>query len=124
ILALVAVRIVWRQFHPPPPEPPLPRGLAWLARANHWLLYAVFVLMPVSGYLLSAEGDYPVRLYFLLEIPPLPRSETVTAIGRTVHLTGQWAVYALVVLHVAATVWHVAIRRDGTLARMLPRQEG
>jgi cytochrome b561 len=26
------------------------------------------------------------------------------------------------VLHVLGTVWHVAVRRDGTLGRMLPPQ--
>jgi cytochrome b561 len=31
-------------------------------------------------------------------------------------------VYGLIVLHVAATVWHVAVRRDGMLERMLPPQ--
>ena len=38
------------------------------------------------------------------------------------HLAGQWAVYALVLLHVAATAWHVAVRRDGLLSRMVPAQ--
>ena len=38
------------------------------------------------------------------------------------YVAGQFAVYGLVLLHVAAVVWHVAIRRDGTLERMLPEQ--
>jgi cytochrome b561 len=39
-----------------------------------------------------------------------------------VHLAGQYALYALVGLHVLAAVWHVATRRDAVLERMLPPQ--
>ncbi len=42
----------------------------------------------------------------------------------SVHLLGQWAVYALIILHVVATAWHVGWRRDGVLDRMLPAQDG
>ena len=39
-------------------------------------------------------------------------------------MTGQWFVYALIVLHLVATAWHAAMRRDGVLNRMLPAQHG
>jgi cytochrome b561 len=32
-----------------------------------------------------------------------------------------WFVYAAVALHIAATLWHAVVMRDGTLARMWPR---
>jgi hypothetical protein len=32
--------------------------------------------------------------------------------------------YALVLLHIGATGWHVAVRRDGVPFRMLPEQNG
>ena len=35
---------------------------------------------------------------------------------------GQWLVYALILLHVLGTAWHVDVRRDGALDRMLPQQ--
>lgn len=42
----------------------------------------------------------------------------------TAHLAvGQWAVYALALLRIAATAWHVAVWRDGVLARMLSAQK-
>src|ERR1700733_10214720 len=43
--------------------------------------------------------------------------------AKVLHLLGQWGVYTLVGLHVGATVWHVAIRRDGLLDRMIPPQD-
>ncbi len=38
------------------------------------------------------------------------------------HLAGQFVVYALVAVHVAAALMHALIRRDGVFERMLPRR--
>lgn len=123
ILAVTAIRLIWRARHPPPPSG---RWGAWEAAAaalSHWLLYLVLLAMPASGYLMSAGHARRIPFFGLVDIPLLvPADETVYSIGHTVHILGQWAVYGLVLLHVAATVWHIAIRRDGTLDRMLPEQ--
>jgi cytochrome b561 len=125
ILTLVAVRLVWRATHP---APKLPGRMArWeqaAAFASHWLLYLILVGMPVSGYLLSAAGGNPVSYFGLFTLPGLSQSEELRQVALWTHVvTGQWAVYLLVVLHLIATVWHVAVRRDGVLDRMLPMQE-
>ncbi len=125
ILALVAVRLAWRAAHPAPPLPPdMARWERASAFASHWLLYLILVGMPVSGYILSAAGGHPVRYFGLFTVPGLPENKALAHAGVWVHVvTGQWLVYALIVLHVAATVWHVAVRRDGVLDRMLPAQD-
>ena len=125
ILALVAVRLAWRAAHP---APPLPGKMAqWerrMAFASHWLLYAILIGMPVSGYLLSASGGNPVSYFGLFALPSLPKDPAVSDTARWVHAAvGQWLVYALIVLHLVATAWHAAIRRDGVLDRMLPEQK-
>ncbi len=125
ILALVAVRLAWRAANPAPPLPP--RMAAWergLARVSHWLLYAILLVMPISGYLLSSAGGHTVSYFWLFDVPDVPRSNDVARVAVQVHLLGQWAVYALFVLHVLGTAWHVAVRRDGALDRMLPAQDG
>ncbi|MGF6231629.1 cytochrome b561 [Inquilinus ginsengisoli] len=123
ILGLTAVRLVWRAIHPPPPAA---RWAAWeaaAAMASHWLLYLVLLAMPISGYLMSAGRGRAIPYFGLFEVPLLtPATDAIWRIGSTVHSVGQWALYALVALHIAAAVWHVAIRRDGTLDRMLPEQ--
>jgi cytochrome b561 len=43
--------------------------------------------------------------------------------GDFMSAVGQWAVYALILLHVGATARHAAVRRDGVLNRMLPPQD-
>ncbi len=124
VLALVAVRLVWRALHP---APPLPERMArWeraMATASHWMLYLILVGMPVSGYVLSATGTVGVPYFDLFSLPTLPKNQAVNDAARWVHAAvGQWLVYALIVLHVVATAWHAAVRRDGVLDRMLPEQ--
>ena len=124
ILALSVLRLVWRASHPAPPLPPsMARAEAFLARASHGALYVMIFAMPVSGYLLSAAGGHPVSYFGLFEVPTLvPQNPQLAHAGLVIHNLGQWAVYALVVLHVAATAFHLVVRRDGVLDRMLPDQ--
>ncbi|MGU3538462.1 cytochrome b [Methylobacterium sp. A54F] len=122
ILALVVLRLAWRATHPAPPDPATPRALNLLARANHWLLYAILLVMPASGYLLSAYGGRGTPYFWLFTVPGFTKDEALHELFERVHVVGQWAVYALVVLHVAGTLWHLVIRRDGVHERMLPTQ--
>lgn len=124
ILAVVVIRIVWRMISPAPADPKTPKALELIARVNHWLLYAIFLIMPVSGYLLSAFGGRATPYFWLFTIPGLEKNESLHHAFETVHVIGQWAVYLLVILHIAGTAWHLVIRRDGILERMLPVQDG
>jgi cytochrome b561 len=125
IVMLVAVRIAWRAKHP---VPPLEAGLArWekaAAKGSHWMLYVVLVGMPISGYLLDAAGGYSISYFGLFSIPLLPKSPALSGAATWVHVAvGQWLVYTLIFLHVAASIWHISVRRDGVLDRMLPTQQ-
>ncbi len=123
ILAVVAVRLAWRAAHPPPPLPGGPStAMELVGRLTHWLLYALLLLMPVSGYLQSGNGR-PVSYLGLFDLPALPENKGLGETAQTAHLLGQWGIYALVALHVLSTVWHVAVRRDGLLGRMIPPQD-
>ena len=59
----------------------------------------------------------------MFELPGFPENKAVDDVAEIMHLAGQWGIYALVGLHVLATAWHMAIRRDGLLSRMLPAQD-
>ena len=124
ILVLVAVRLAWRIARPPPR---LPGTLAaWeraAAAASHVLLYVILLGMPLSGYVMSATGRHPVTYFDLFTLPSLGQHKAVSSAAYWIHVvTGQWLVYALIALHLTATAYHVAIRRDGVLERMLPAQ--
>jgi cytochrome b561 len=56
-------------------------------------------------------------------VPAPPKNPAVREAADWAHVAiGQWLVYALILLHLGATLWHVAARRDGVLDRMLPAQ--
>ncbi len=120
IFGIVAIRILWRTFSPPL-KAVEPHGVAVLANINHWLLYAIFLYMPVTGFLLSAFNGNSLPYFYLFSIPGFEKNRSIQEIFDTAHLIGQWAVYFLIGLHVLATIWHAA-QRDGVLDRMLPRK--
>jgi cytochrome b561 len=126
VLALVAARLIWRAIYP---APPLPGSLARWERASamcsHWLLYLIMIGMPLSGYLFSAWGGHGVTYFGLLTLPGLAKNDTLQRVAFLAHVAiGQWLTYALILLHIGATGWHIAVRRDGVLLRMLPEQNG
>ena len=122
IWLLIAVRLAWRFTHPAPPAGrAMPRWLDVVGHINHWLMYLVLFAMPISGYVMSAMGKHGVQ-FWGLPLPSLPHVDAIAKLAALGHSTAQWALYALVLLHVAATAYHVAVRRDGLLQRMIPAQ--
>jgi len=124
IFALVVLRILWRIMNPAPKlDGRVAPWEAWTARINHVLLYAILIVMPVSGFILSSASGHPVLFFGLFTLPGLPDNKPLAQAAVAVHNTTQWVVYAVILLHLAGTTWHVAFRRDRTLERMLPPQE-
>ena len=122
IWLLIALRLTWRLTHPAPKAgPEMPRALDVAGRATHWLMYLILFAMPISGYVESAMGSHGVALWGV-PLPSLPHVDAIAKLADTGHVLASYALYALVVLHVTATVYHVAVRRDGVLQRMLPVQ--
>lgn len=122
IWLLVALRLTWRLTHPAPkPGQHMPRWLHLAGVTNHWLMYLVLFITPISGYVMSAMGPHGVQ-FWGLPLPGLPKIDAIAKAAKLGHYVDQWAIYALVLLHVAATVYHVASRRDGLLQRMIPAQ--
>jgi cytochrome b561 len=122
VLLMVVLRLTWRWRHRAPAYPPgNGRVTQALAGLSHGLLYAVLLLMPVTGYLMAGNGQ-DVPFFRLVDLPGFARDERLGSLANSIHVWCQFAVYGLIALHVAATVWHVAIRRDGMLDRMLPPQ--
>jgi cytochrome b561 len=125
ILALAILRLGWRWCYPPPALPGTMASVErFAATLSHWLLYAVLIFMPASGYLFSAAGNHPIVWFGLITVPVIvPQNPALASLGQALHLAGQWATYGLIILHVLGTTWHIVVRRDGILERMLPAQD-
>ena len=83
ILALMVFRTVWRLTHPPPPFPSgFPRIEAAAAYADHALLYVLFLVMPLTGFLNAAAAGHPVSFFGLFAIPPFLPENPLAGAGR------------------------------------------
>lgn len=121
ILALTVVRIVWRLTNRPPALPAHVAGLERAgARAAHVGLYALMLIMPLTGWIFSSAGKYPLSFYGLFDVPKLPftKGDPIVGAAHEGHEILGWVFLALIVLHVAAALRHHFILRDNVLRRM------
>ena len=114
----------WRLGHPPPPLRPVMNTVETvLARTIQAALVLLFVAMPISGYLSLAAAGKSVSFFGLVDVPPLvAESGRLSQAAFALHLLGEFLIYGLVALHIAAALQHALIRRDGIMERMLPRR--
>ena len=121
VLLLTLLRVLLRARHSAPQLlPASERANLLAARAGHALLYALLILMPLSGLLL---GKRPVNLFWLLEIPPLLLGDAARDAAKLFHVSAQYLLFALILGHAGAAIWHHHVRRDGVLRAMLPARE-
>lgn len=122
ILLLAIVRLGWRLRYAPPAYSaevhPLERRFAPMF---HWLLYVFLFAMPITGWMMSSAGGRGTHWYWLFEFPRLiGEHEGWKEILNTTHIALGWALFVLASLHVLAGLWHLFIRKDGVMQRMLP----
>jgi cytochrome b561 len=122
VFALVIVRILWRATHAAPPLPShMPTWQRGLAHLTHVLLYLLMVAIPVSGYLYSSAANVPVVYLGLVPLPRLIAPDAhLKEVLKSVHITLNYTLLALFVLHVLAALKHQLLDRDGLLSRMIP----
>jgi cytochrome b561 len=124
ILALSALRLLWRLSHP---APALPRAMVqampdWQIKAHHAThiaLYALFFVVPLIGWAYTSAAGFPVVLFGQIPLPDLLAvDKELAALIKPLHRLSAYALAGLVVLHVAAALKHHLIDRDGLLKRM------
>jgi len=123
LLFLSMLRLTVRAATKAPPEPSSFGALVrFAARLNHVALYLILFAMPLTGYAFSSAGGYSLKYFWTFSWPRLVSGNPEIAhAGEVAHDTMAYVVYVAVALHIAATVWHAWVVRDGTLARMWPR---
>lgn len=124
VLALMLVRLGWRVYAgAPKPVAGTPGWQHAVASLTHFLLYALALGIPLSGWLYdSASGLRPFKFFGLFAMPKLVApDDALKALTHELHEWGFWLLIALVAAHAGAALYHHLFQHDATLARMLPR---
>jgi len=121
ILALSALRLLWRLTHRPPPDVPGPRWQQRMAHLTHWALYALFFLVPLAGWAYSSAAGFPVVWFGVLPLPDFVSPDKALAeVMKERHHLLAYILGVLVLLHIGAAVKHHFFDRDGLINRMRP----
>jgi cytochrome b561 len=125
ILFVAIARLVWRWLSPPPSQPnDMPKMLRTASTAVHHALYGLLILQPIFGFMATNAWGFPMRgstAYLgFIEFPKFMEAwESLAKILSQLHSIGGWLLVVLIALHVGGALFHHAIRRDGTLMRMI-----
>lgn len=131
VLGLAIMRVLWRVTHEPPALPTTYQR--WEIRASHvthWLLYAIMLFMPLSGWIMDSAwkdaATHPMewfglfqwpRIGFIMHLDPALRDKVHDGFGAA-HAVCSWILYWIFSLHVAGALKHQWFDKEPELQRM------
>lgn len=121
ILAVVLFRFAWRLFKGVPEYSlELPKWQKNISFLTHYGMYALLVLVPLTGWMWASVKGWDVKLFNLFSVPSLlaPGAVSDFLIGG-VHGLLASSLLALIGLHVGAALYHKYFKDDGIFESML-----
>jgi cytochrome b561 len=120
ILVLALIRLILRLCYGAPSLPPaMPEPMKLAAYLSHYAFYLLMIGMPLIGWGMLSAASYPVVLYGDWHLPPiLPLDDRLHTLLWNAHFYLAFAFFALILLHVAAALFHAFVRRDGVFEAM------
>jgi cytochrome b561 len=89
------------------------------AEGSHYALYALMIGMPLLGWGMLSAAEYPIVLYGGWHLPQiLPQSDFLHTLLWDAHFYLAFAFFALILMHVAAALFHALVRHDGVFEAM------
>jgi len=117
VLAVLRLLVRWRNGAPPlPTGMPAPMRLA--AKLSHLAFYGLMIAMPLLGWAMLSAADYPVVVAGMHLPPIVPHSAELHATLWAAHRFLAFCFFALILVHLAAALYHAWIRRDGVFEAM------
>ena len=121
LLALAVVRLVWRLAEQRPVLPAMPAWQARSATLTHIALYALLILIPLSGWLFNSLAGFPLQWFQLVNLPALTGANAgLKETARDLHETGVTVLLVILAVHAGAALKHHFLDHDRTLASMTP----
>ncbi len=120
ILVLALIRLIVRLVYGAPPLPAdMPEPMKLAAYLSHYAFYLLMIGMPLIGWGMLSAAAYPVVLFGGVHLPAiLPQSDSLHALLWNAHFYLAFCFFALILLHLAAALFHALIRRDGVFEAM------
>lgn len=120
ILVLALIRLMVRLRYGAPALPAdLPEPIKIAAHLSHYALYALMIAMPLIGWAMLSAAAYPVVVFGGMRLPAiLPQSVSLHSLLWDAHFYLTFAFFGLILMHVAAALFHALIRRDGVFQTM------
>lgn len=122
ILILAAIRLVTRLLTRTPALPPgMSQSERLVVKLSEYLLYALFIALPLVGWAMLSAGHYPIVMFGSVHLPPiLPARPELYAMLRRTHTILAYLLFLAFLAHFGAVLFHTLILRDGILRRMVP----
>lgn len=122
VLSLAILRLCWKLNNITPRLPNTMRAIEKLgAHGMHWLLYALMLAMPLSGWLMSSASGFPVSVFGLFTLPDLvPPDKELKVFFKDAHELIAYLIIFCVLMHALAALLHHYRHKDNVLLRMLP----
>ena len=126
---LVFTRLLWRIKHPWPSSSQS-SSKECLVRCAHLTLIALMVLMPITGFMLSALSGFGIHIFGTFIVPEnfdlagkiTPINDTIYQSSKNLHNIFAYSFSILITGHVAAALKHHFINKNNTLKRILSAQ--
>ncbi len=118
LVFFVVFRLYWRISHKPPAI--LASYKAWerkLATGAHHSLYALMILLPLSGLIMTLASKYGLKWFGLKVFGGLDNTPLREAFAEVHEIIGV-VILLILALHIAGALKHAIIDKDGTLKRM------
>lgn len=132
IAVIVALRIIWRVMNRTPDPEPGTKLEHLAAHLGHYALYAVMIILVLTGYLGTGVNT---EYFFLFDIPKFENTIIFESLIRDglglsfeqfeapmdfIHkeILGKWVAWLLIVGHVCAALYHHFFKKDRTLLKM------
>jgi cytochrome b561 len=120
ILVLALIRLATRLRYGAPALPAdLPEPMKLAAHLSHYAFYVLMIALPLIGWGMLSAAAYPIVLFGGVNLPAiLPQSDSLHTALWNAHYYLAFAFFALILMHVAAALFHGLVRRDGVFEAM------
>ncbi|OLF38943.1 MULTISPECIES: cytochrome b [unclassified Psychrobacter] len=120
LLFWMIARVINRLFNKAPPPVPMPKWQLLMSQLSHFALYALLIVMPLAGLLMTVYGGRPVDIFGLFQIPVFVSPDRGLArFYNDLHTDIIWPmIIAFTLIHIGAALYHHFIKKDRLIARM------